>query len=703
MIKDLDALQTLTIPRYYRDTFNESDWLVQLHVFVDSSEKAFAACAYFRFESQMTGKVRIVFVMGKCRVAPIKPLTIPKLELQAAVLGTRLASCILKEHRYRPSEVHFWTDSTTVLNWIYNTTSRHPIFIASRVAEIQDSTMPKQWHHVPGKLNVADEGSRGLSAESLGTSRWLNGPAYLLLSPDKWPEQPVVEKSSVCSDVTDNRPSVNDSKLIDIDRFSSWNRLWRTTAYVLRFVNNCRQKVADRKLGVFTVEEKRNAENELFKLSQKEQFDKEIVALREGRQISKQSTLAKLSPFLDSDGILRSRGRIGKSDVSDVIKYPIILSNKSRVTHLVIRAYHNGNYHEGMNHLRNSLRERFWILKARSTIRKVTRKCMFCRKRNAVPNPPIMGDLPDVRVRGKTPCFYATGVDYFGPIQVRRLRKTEKRYGCLFVCMATKAIHLEVAHSLDSSSFIQALRRFIGRRGKPHVMYSDNGTNFVGAERELREGIQNWNQEAIANELTQENIEWHFNPPGAPHFGGLWEANVKSVKRAMYAILAKEQVVLTDEVLQTVFVEVEALLNGRPLTPISDDINDLNALTPNHFLLGRPSTNLPPDIFYDTETTTRRRWRQSQALTDMFWKRWLREYLPYLLERTKWYRKAPNSVNIGDLVLVADRNQPRGNWLLSRVVETFPGSDNVVRVVRVKTKFGLLKRPVTSLILLSED
>ena len=314
-----------------------------------------------------------------------------------------------------------------------------------------------------------------------------------------------------------------------------------------------------------------------------------------------------------------------------------------------------------------------------------------------------MGDLPDVRVRGQTPCFFATGVDYFGPIQVRKLRKTEKRYGCLFVCMATKAIHLEVAHSLDSSSFIQALRRFIGRRGKPHIMYSDNGTNFVGAERELREGIQSWNQEAIADELLQENIEWHFNPPGAPHFGGLWEANVKSVKRAMYAILAKEHVVLSDEVLQTVFVEVEALLNARPLTPVSDDIDDLNALTPNHFLLDRPSTNLPPDIFYDTETTTRRRWRQSQALTDMFWKRWLREYLPYLLERTKWYRKAPNSVNIGDLVLVADRNQPRGNWLLGRVVETFPGSDNVVRVVRVKTKFGLLKRPVTSLIILSED
>lgn len=696
-------MQTLSVPRFYRQHFDYIDWQIQLHVFVDSSERAFSACAYYRFESQTTGGISVVFVMGKCRVAPIKPLTIPKLELQSAVLGTRLASCILKEHRHQPSEVHFWTDSTTVLNWIKSTTCRHPTFIASRIAEIQDSTKPNQWHHVPGKLNVADEGSRGLAANTLSSSRWLNGPAFLLLSPDKWPEQPIVEKSSVCSEVTDKRPTANDHKLIDVDRFSSWNRLWRTTAYVLRFIKNCGLRAADRKLNLLTVEEKRSAENALFKLSQREQFGKEIFALKDGRQIKKNSALAKLSPFLDDDGILCSRGRIGKSDVGDVIKYPIILSNKSRVTHLVIMAYHHGNFHEGINHLRNALRERFWIIKARSIIRKITRKCMFCKKRNAIPSPPIMGDLPDVRVRGKPPCFYATGVDYFGPIQVRKFRKTEKRYGCLFICMATKAIHLEVAHSLDTSSFIQALRRFIGRRGKPHIMYSDNGTNFVGAERELREGIQGWNQETIADALLQENVKWQFNPPGAPHFGGLWEANVKSVKRAMYAILAKEQVVLTDEVLQTVLVEVEALLNSRPLTPLSDDIEDLNALTPNHFLLGRPSTNLPPDIFYDTEITNRCRWRQSQALTDMFWKRWLREYLPYLLERTKWYRKALNSFKVGDLVLVADWNQPRGNWLLGRVTETFPGSDNVVRVATIKTKFGSLKRPVTKLVLLSED
>ena len=218
----------------------------------------------------------------------------------------------------------------------------------------------------------------------------------------------------------------------------------------------------------------------------------------------------------------------------------------------------------------------------------------------------------------------------------------------------------------------------------------------MGAERELRTCLENWNQQAISDELLQHNIEWHFNPPAAPHFGGLWERLVKSVKRAMYAVLSQKHVVLTDEVLNTVMIETEALLNSRPLTAASDDVNDLNALTPFHFLIGRANPNLPPDVFYDHEMSSRRRWRQAQTIVNHIWKRWSREYLPTLSERKRWWKES-KPIKVGDLVLVVDHGQPRGQWLLGRVARVFPGDDGVVRVVEVKTKLGLFKRPVVKL------
>jgi hypothetical protein len=521
-LQSLEILKDLTVPRFYRNPAT-TNWSTQLHMFVDSSEKAMSACGYFRFESD-TGSVDCSFVIGKSRLAPIKPLTIPKLELQAAILGIRLSQSILKEHKYDVRAVHYWTDSTTVLHWIGNTSARHLTFIASKIAEIPDFSAPSQWHHVPGKLNVADDGSRGITVENLvGSSRWLNGPAFLLLSSDEWTEQPVIEKSAVCTDETEfDRPiegytslahegssvqhTQQHARLIDSGRFSSWNKLWRTTAYVMRFVSNCRLR-HDRKHGNLSVCEKCAAETLLLKLDQGRVQQGSLFVESGHKSIAKHSSLAKLSPFLDSDGIIRSAGRIGKSDLEEAVKYPIILGCKSHITNLIIVDYHKRGHHEGINHLRNSLHQRFWIIKSRSTIRRVSRGCMLCRKRNAVPKPPMMGDLPDFRVKGHTPCFHATGIDYFGPIYVRRFRKTEKTYGCLFVCMATKAIHIEVAHSLDTSSFIQALRRFIGRRGNPKDIYSDNGTNFVGAERELRECLDHWNHEVISNDLLQRNIE----------------------------------------------------------------------------------------------------------------------------------------------------------------------------------------------------
>ena len=243
------------------------------------------------------------------------------------------------------------------------------------------------------------------------------------------------------------------------------------------------------------------------------------------------------------------------------------------------------------------------------------------------------------------------------------------------------------------------LRRFIARRGKPTVIYSDNGTNFVGANRELRECISAWNQNNIESVLSQDGIQWVFNPPAAPHMGGVWERLVRSCKKAQDVVLQNQ--VLTDEVLLTAFAEVEWLVNSRPLTEVSSDVDDLEALTPNHFIIGRGTVNLPPGVFVDREISSHKRWRQAQVVATHIWNRWLREYLPCLITRKKWLQPTAN-VKIGDLVLVVDYAVPRSCWPLGRIVNVFPGHDNIVRSADVKTKFGVMKRPVTKLALLEE-
>ena len=255
----------------------------------------------------------------------------------------------------------------------------------------------------------------------------------------------------------------------------------------------------------------------------------------------------------------------------------------------------------------------------------------------------------------------------------------------------TRAVHLEVAFPLETDSFIMCLRRFVARRGNPQVIYSDNGTNFVGADREL---IENWNQCQIANELSQKGIKWVFNPPASPHMGGAWERLVRSCKTTFKAVLKKQ--VLTDEVLATTMAEVESLVNSRPLTEVSSDVHAMEAITPNHFLLGRPSINLSPGVFVDKEISSRKRWRQAQVVTNHLWGRWLREYLPAFVQRANWTQDVPN-LKVGDLVIVVDYSTPRGTWQLGRIIEVYRDSDKIVRSVDVKTKFGVFRRPATKM------
>ena len=309
-----------------------------------------------------------------------------------------------------------------------------------------------------------------------------------------------------------------------------------------------------------------------------------------------------------------------------------------------------------------------------------------------------MADLPHERVTPGEPPFTFVGVDYFGPFYVKRGRCMEKRYGDIFTCLTIRAVHTEVAHSLDTSSFINALRRFIARRGLPRVIRSDNGTNLTGGEKELREAIGGWNESKIGEFLLQKEVHWVFNPPAASHMGGIWERMIRSVRKILNTLLKNQSP--NNEGLSTLMCEVEAILNSRPLTKVSDDPNDLQALSPNHLLLLRAGPECPPGIFAKNDQFSQKRWRQVQYLSDMFWKRWIKEYLPSLQKRMKWSELQRN-VDTGDLVLVVDDSAPRCSWPFGRVLEIYPNKDDkYVRVAQVKIKSGTFLRPISKLCVL---
>ena len=290
--------------------------------------------------------------------------------------------------------------------------------------------------------------------------------------------------------------------------------------------------------------------------------------------------------------------------------------------------------------------------------------------------------------------FTNTGVEYFGPFGVKLLRKTMKRWCCLFTCLTTRAVHIEVVPSLEAETCLTAITRFIAWRGKPTTILSDNGTNCVGAVKEMRDCINAWNQSYIETSLAQKVIKWKINPPGAPHFGEVWERLVRSWKKVMTVVLEGRS--LTDDVL-TATLCLEQTLNARPLTSVGDDPDDLEALTPNDFLLGR--ANLATAFLRDAQryTDLRRVFTVSQAYSDLIWTRWTKEYLPEWNMRNKWNKDDVRQLEVNDLVWAVDENVKRSNYKMAGVLEVQEGRDDRVRSATVVTKDGKLKRPVVKL------
>ena len=317
---------------------------------------------------------------------------------------------------------------------------------------------------------------------------------------------------------------------------------------------------------------------------------------------------------MDEEGTTRLKGRLRLSDLSPQAKHPVLLSSKHPLVILLLRHADEDTHHDGPEYVRSILQQESWVLGSRNALRSIKHNCVKFRKVAAQPIQRKTAHLPKERVDGCWFPFQITGMDYFGPLEVKILRKATKYCCCLLTCLTIRAVHIEVFEGLDTDACMMAVTRFMARRGKPHKSVSDNGTNFVGAAREFREIANQWNQTLIHQSLAQQSIVWKFNSLGAPHFGGVWERRVRNCKKALYSILGTRS--LTLQMLTTTMCLVEQALNARPVTSVSDDPYNLEGLTPNHFLIG------PRFIAQPLLPEASRQVDVAESYIKMLWQRW---------------------------------------------------------------------------------
>ncbi|CAH2106769.1 unnamed protein product [Euphydryas editha] len=522
-IENLAQLSSIVIPRY---VLKYTDYDIDLHCFVDASQHVYGATVYLRAVDR-EGQVNVQLLCAKARVAPLKTLTIPRLELCGALLGARLCAKVIESLTCNIRNKKIWTDSTIVLGWL-NTQSRNlKTFVLNRVIEINDLTKGFAWMYVPTDQNPADLASRGVDPQQLQDSTlWWRGPSFLLKEESEWPSQGSFATNNLPElkvfTCTKMKTKINNCSLVEFEKYSRYDKLKRIVAYVLRFINKCRKNA----VGIDAIEPE-ELENSLILLVKQ----------------------AQLESFADD----------------------------------------------------------------------------------------------------------------------------------LYTIAKNKSLHSK--------------SKFVSRRGRPQVIYCDNGTNFVGAKNELGRVIQA-SRQSVSDYASAEKIKFIFSPAYAPHFGGIWEAGIKSAKSHLKRVASNAS--LTFEELATLFTQIEAILNSRPLSPLSSDPTDLYPLTPGHFLIGRPLMSVP-----SLPVTTKRpnRYEFIEQLRQHFWERWRREFIAELQQRTKW-RTRQRDLRIGDMVVLKEDHLPPLRWRLGRITRLYTGPDGINRVADIFTAKGTMRRAFNKICLL---
>lgn len=702
---ELPNLNNISLPRWINNEYNR---IIKLHAFCDASEKAYA-CVIYNQTTLPTGEYKTTLLAAKTKVAPIKKkTTIPRLELCAAVLLAKLlerTTKILAEYELR---VYCWTDSKVVLAWLQGSQNKYEKYITNRTTQITNIVPAINWGYVKTSENPADCATRGLLPSKLvNFSLWWEGPKWLKEQQNQGlipTETYTTKEGSLTNCYTTNKtePTTSKNELIDslLERHSNIDRVARILAWTMRFADASRKRRSTECFEL-TLSEINNALSIINKSVQRYYFENEIISLNKNGKLPNKSNILKLNPFLDSKGVLRVGGRLGNSSLPEETKHPILIPGEGRLTQLIIEKAHQRTLHGGARLMLAHTRNNYWIISGNRTVKKALRKCIRCRRYATTRTEQLMGNLPKERITPSRP-FSHTGIDFTGHVDVKinkgRGIKTCKGYIAIFICMCTKAVHIELVSDLSTQTFIAALKRMCARRGTPTHIYSDNGTNFVGAARVLKEEFQIFKtlqSSEFFKEVNDLQIEWHFNAPSWPSAGGLWEAAVRSMKSHLKRVIGQQK--LTYEQFATLLTQIEACMNSRPLSPLSEDVEDLDYLTPGHFLTGSPTLSLPLNEPEDMKAIDiRNNWKLIELMRRHYWDRWSKEYLHSLQNRNKWQQTKDN-IQKGQLVLLKESNLPPGKWAMGRVVELHPGNDNLFRVVTLKTQNGVLKRPITKL------
>ena len=705
LIMDLESIGNLSVPRYYFGDLQGKPDKIELFGFCDSSETAYAAVVYAKITSQ--GRTSVKLVMSKTRVTPLSRPTIPRLELLSCLILARLINAV-KDALSPICEVEIaqcWTDSITAKYWIEGVNKEWKLFVENRVQEIRSLVSPQLWSHCPGKENPADIPTRRVNVlQFVKVTSWWDGPQWLHKTEQEWPKSP--QREDIPDTCVDEMKAQTKSKktavlaataaniqaLIEYERFSSYEKLVKVVAYVLRFVRNCKNK-ENRIKGEISTAETSSAEK---------------LVIRQVQSTFNQSKLEdinkNLGTFLDEDMIIRCKGRLQNSSLEYEAKCPILMPRDHYVTTLLIRRCHESVMHNGTKETLAELRSRFWVTKGRQVVKKVIRKCVMCKRiQGQSYEAPKASQLPEFRVKEKH-AFSSVGIDFAGPLYVKsKSVQNKKVYLALFTCGVSRALHLELVPDLSTETFLRCFKRFVSRRGVPSLVVTDNAKTFKAASKRL---LAIFKSQEIQTFLNAKSIKWHYNLSKAPWNGGFYERLIRGVKSCMKKCIGGAR--LSYDELHTVVTEIEAVLNSRPLTYLyADELEE--ALTPSHLLLGRRLLTLPevsPDEeqdkdFDEREDVARRRERYLSRVLNHYWKRWKTEYLVDLREYHKLETKRNNvpEISEGDIVTIEDENRRnRSTWRLGKVEEVKRGQDNVIRGARIRLANGnCIDRPIQKL------
>ena len=681
-IESSKHFESFSLPRCY---FPQAYWPsenVEIVAFGDASTKGYGSVVYLRRKLE-NGDYDCQIVMSKSRVAPLKKITLPRLELLASLLCARLVAYVMNALKLsKNTKITCFTDSTITLAWIQSDANCRKLFVANRVLEIQSLTPPSCWRHCSSESNPADLISRGVLADQLvSNSLWLHGPENLseLIENDKIEKYNTQEES---------KPSVaclvvqNDNHKIDISKYSLLSKVIRIYAYAMRFIKKVRSKEV-KITGKPSLEELEVSKFALIKCMQQEHFQDEIQKLSSNEPLSKKSVLHKLDPFIDEKGILRIKGRLEYAELSYDCKHPIILPS-CHLSRLLVKFQHFFLNHAGVNTMISSMRQQFYIFKLRKLCKTVVKECNSCKRHDGQVCRQPVAPLPELRIKSAPP-FTVTGIDFAGPIYAAD-QPSKKLYILLFTCAVIRAVHIELTNSMSVEDCMLAIRRFTARRGIPSYIYSDNAKTF----------------KAVVNVLPSVYGHhapiWKFICPISPWWGGFYERLIKSVKMSLKKTIGVK--FLSRVELETVLFEIESCINSRPLTYISDDTDSSEILTPAHFLLckdGKSKIDVTSEVPDMTSVDLRDKLVVKNQMIDKFWKLWTEQYLVNLPHVVKGFH-SKCSLDIGSIVLVKTDNLPRQKWPLGIVIEVFPGKDGLIRSVKVKTANSVVVRPIQRLI-----